>query len=103
MHKFALHLFKSEDEDFKNDDDDVWTKKCVPIVEDGRHHCLRVVEYLGFTGCWLDFQIIQFVIKIAVSLEKMTVVPSNPRVTHCQLQSSKLRQGTLKLFELTID
>lgn len=36
----------------------------------------EVVEYLGFTGCWLDFQIIQFVIKIAVSLEKMTVVPS---------------------------
>ncbi|KAI8531548.1 hypothetical protein RHMOL_Rhmol11G0145100 [Rhododendron molle] len=77
LHKFALHLFKSEDEDFKNDDDDdVWTKKWVPIVEDGRHHCPRVVEYLGVTGCWLDFQIIQFVIKIAVSLEKMTVVPS---------------------------
>ncbi|KAG5525289.1 hypothetical protein RHGRI_031840 [Rhododendron griersonianum] len=78
LHKFALHLFKSKGEDFKNDDDDddVWTKKWVLIIEDGRRHCLRVVEYLGFTGCWLDFQIIQFVIKIAVSLEKMTVVPS---------------------------
>lgn len=46
------------------------------IDEDGRHRCMRVVEYLGVTVCWLDFQINHFVIKNVVSLEKMAVVPS---------------------------
>lgn len=38
---------------------------------------MRVVEYLGFTACWLDFQINHFVIKNVVSLEKMAVAPSS--------------------------
>lgn len=70
LHKLSLHLFRSDNEDYSNHNEKD------EYVEGQRHHCLRVVEFLGFTGCWLDIQIIQFVIENAVSLEKMTVVPS---------------------------
>lgn len=70
LHKLSLHLFRSDHEDYSNHNEKD------EYVEGERHHCLRVVEFLGFTGCWLDIQIIQFVIENAVSLEKMTVVPS---------------------------
>ncbi|KAF5743346.1 hypothetical protein HS088_TW09G01414 [Tripterygium wilfordii] len=40
--------------------------------------CLKVVEFVGFAGHTNDVELVSYLIKIAVNLEKMIIVPHGP-------------------------
>lgn len=86
LHKFSLRLYW-----FMNYESmDTW----VPIIENDRHHCLKVVDFVGFVGCSLDVGIVRYLVENAVSLEKITIRPCREswRNSHGDLMEVKEKE-----------
>ncbi|XAR62491.1 hypothetical protein NMG60_11017263 [Bertholletia excelsa] len=67
LHKFSINLFWAPR--------DVHERKQVKLVTEQRHHYLKVVELVGFVRCSIDTAIMRYLVKNAVSLKKITIVP----------------------------
>ncbi|KAI8016716.1 hypothetical protein LOK49_LG05G02729 [Camellia lanceoleosa] len=69
---------------------DTW----VPIIENDRHHSLKVVDLVGFVGCSLDVGIVRYLVENAVSLEKITIQPCKEswRNSHVDLMEVKEKE-----------
>ncbi|KAK9278569.1 hypothetical protein L1049_028141 [Liquidambar formosana] len=77
LYRFVLKfegLYESKQEKFKVK---VRKAKCT-------HRCLKVVELVGFVGCTIDIELALYVLKNAVSLEKIIIDPRSVYPTGTQ-------------------
>ncbi|KAK9278637.1 hypothetical protein L1049_028210 [Liquidambar formosana] len=61
------------------------------------HRCLKVVELVGFVGCRNDIELALYVLKNAVSLEKIIIDPRSVYATGMQWDCGDPRDPEVKL------
>uniref|UniRef100_A0A5B7CDI6 Putative ubiquitin-protein ligase n=1 Tax=Davidia involucrata TaxID=16924 RepID=A0A5B7CDI6_DAVIN len=70
LYRFVLQLFWS--------DNRIGRKMRARNVKKCPHHCLKVVELIGFIGCSADIELTRYLLKNTSSLEKITINPRPP-------------------------
>ncbi|KAA8540708.1 hypothetical protein F0562_024373 [Nyssa sinensis] len=70
LYKFVLQLLWSENPQRR--------KRKAQKVRKCPHHGLKVVELIGFIGCSTDIELTRYLLKNALSLEKITINPRAP-------------------------
>ncbi|OMO52125.1 hypothetical protein COLO4_37401 [Corchorus olitorius] len=48
-------------------------RKLTELVAKEQHVCLKVIEFIGFVGCSADRELLQYLLKTAISLNKLTL------------------------------
>ncbi|OMO52101.1 hypothetical protein COLO4_37414 [Corchorus olitorius] len=82
-------------------------RKLTELVAKEQHGCLKVIEFIGFVGCSADRELLQYLLKTAISLKKLTLDTSfgyfngklrqwdNPKHTQAARSRGKQLETTL--------